>query len=407
MPVSAVPDRATLRDTLGTTALAVRLASNLVWEQLRRPRATRADEIPCNYESVTPQWFSAVLCADAYGAEVTSVRSGRGSTGTSARRQFLIEYNEAGRRAGLPASVFAKGTPNLITRIAGTVSASMTGEAHFYSLIRPELRIEAPIGYHSAFDLRRGRSIHLLEDLVATKGATFCNPQNRIYRTQAEEIVSLLATLHGTYYNSPRLETEFGRIPLWTEEFGRMVRAVDLKKYHHRGFDKAADATPSAVPVALQRRRGEVWAAIIRSTELHNALPHTIVHCDPHLGNWYTTVGGTMGLLDWQCLARGHWSRDLAYALSATLTIEDRRVWERDLIALYVDLFAVHSGVTITFDEAWLRYRQQLFGALAFWTPTYAPPAFSPSNMQAPATALEMIRRISHAIVDLDSLDSF
>ncbi len=403
MPASAVPDRATLRDTLGTAALAVRLGSNLVWEQLMRPRATRAHEIPRNYESITAQWFGAVLCADTYGAEVTSVRAGRSSTGTSARCQFHIEYNDAGRRAGLPASVFAKGTPDLITRITGTVSESMSGEAHFYSLIRPELRIEAPIGYHSAFDLRRGRSIHLLEDLVATKGATFCNLQNRIYRTQAEEVVSLLATLHGTYYSSPRLATDFARITRWTEGYGRMVRAADLKKYHHRGFEKALDV----IPEELRRRRNEVWPAIIRSAELHNALPHTIVHGDPHLGNWYTTVAGRMGLLDWQCLARGHWSRDLAYALSATLTIEDRRVWERDLIALYVDLFAVHSGVAIGFNEAWLRYRQQQFGALSLWTAAYAPSAFAPSNVQAPATAVEMIRRFSHAIVDLESLDSF
>jgi aminoglycoside phosphotransferase (APT) family kinase protein len=189
----------------------------------------------------------------------------------------------------------------------------------------------------------------------------------------------------------------------WTDGYGRMVRAVDLKKYHHRGFEKAL----GLIPEELRLRRDEVWPAIIRSAELHNALPHTIVHSDPHLGNWYTTVAGTMGLLDWQCLARGHWSRDLAYALSATLTIEDRRVWERDLVALYVDLFAVHSGVTIGFDEAWLRYRQQQFGALSFWTATYAPPAFALSNMQAPATAVEMIRRLSHAIVDLESLDSF
>lgn len=403
MLLDAVPDRSTLRDTLGTGALAARLASNLLWEKVTRPSATRVGDVPCNFESIEPEWFTAVLCAGRSGAEVTSARLGRGSRGTSARQQFLIEYNEAGQRAGLPSSVFAKGTPDLITRIAGSVSESMTGEAYFYSSIRPELRIEAPIGYHSAFDLRSGRSIHLLEDLVETKGATFCSPQNRIYRTQAEEIVSLLATLHGTYYDSPRLDSEFAHILRWTDEYGRMVRAVDLKKYHLRGWDKAADVLPGP----LLKRRNEIWPAIVRSTELHNALPHTLVHCDVHLGNWYTTVGGTMGLLDWQCLARGHWSRDLAYALSATLTIEDRRVWERDLIALYLDLFAVHSGITIGFDEAWLRYRQQMFGALAFWTPTYAPPLFAPRNMQPATTAVEMIRRFAQAIVDLDSLDSF
>ena len=397
MTRNAVPDHSTLGDTLGTTALAVRLASQLLWERITRPIAKSEDDIPCNYESVTAQWLSAVLCKNTAGAEVTSVTMGRGSKGTSARQQFLIEYNAAGQRAGLPTSVFAKGTPDLMTRIAGTVSESMTGEANFYSLIRPELRIEAPIGYHSAFDLSRGRSIHLLEDLVETKGATFCSPRTRIWRTQAEEIVGLLATLHGTYYGSARLDEEFAHIVRWPVEYGRMVRTVNLKKYHHLGFDKARDV----IPEALRRRRNEVWPAIIKSTELHNQLPQTIVHCDVHLGNWYTTVAGTMGLLDWQCLAVGHWSRDLAYAISATLTIEDRRAWERDLVALYLDLFEAHSGVAIG-----LRYRQQMFGALTFWTPTYSPPAFAPKDMQSAETSVEMIRRFAQAIVDLDSLDS-
>ena len=402
MTTTTLPDHATLADTFGTTALAARLGVRLLLEKVLRPRPSAFTDIPCNYEAVTAEWLTAVLCRDVDGAAVTSVRLGRGSTGTSARRQLLLEYNDAGRRAGLPKSVFAKGTPNLITRIAGTVSEAMTGEAYFYRQIRPELSIEAPVGYHSAFDLGSGRSIHLLEDLVETKGATFCTPDTHVWRTQAEEIVTLLATLHGTYYESPRLAADLAHVVRWPVEYGRMVRAVDLKKYHHRGFAKAGDAIPSSV----RRRSAEVWPAIIRSTALHDRLPQTLLHCDVHLGNWYITVGGTMGLLDWQCLARGHWSRDLAYALSATLTIDDRRAWERDLIALYLDLFGAHSGVTIGFDEAWLRYRQQMFGALAFWTPTYAPPVFAPQNMQTPATALEMIRRLAQAIEDLDSLDS-
>lgn len=403
MTGAVVPDRSTAGDTLRTAALATRLAMQLVYERIRRPVARSAADIPCNYESASAEWFTAVLCANAAGAQVTSVQPDHGSQGTSARRQFLLEYNDAGRRAGLPTRVFAKSTPTLMTRMAGTVSESMTGEAYFYSLIRPELRIEAPIGYHSAFDLVRGRSIHLMEDLVTTKGATFCGPHTRIWRTQAEDIVGLLAMLHGTYYQSVRFAADLSHIVRWPVEFGRMVRGVDLKKYHHRGFDKARDLIPSS----LLRRRDEVWPAIVRSTQLHDALPQTIVHGDVHLGNWYVTVAGSMGLLDWQCLARGHWSRDLAYAISSTLTIEDRREWERELIELYLDLFEAHSGVAMDFDDAWLRYRQQMFGALAFWTPAYSPPVFVPKNMQSADTAVEMIRRIAQAIDDLDSLDSF
>jgi aminoglycoside phosphotransferase (APT) family kinase protein len=41
-----------------------------------------------------------------------------------------------------------------------------------------------------------------------------------------------------------------------------------------------------------------------------------------HLGNWHFTGGGAMGLCDWQCISVGHWSRDLAYALASTLTVD-------------------------------------------------------------------------------------
>ena len=198
----------------------------------------------------------------------------------------------------------------------------MTGEAHFYSLIRPELRIEAPIGYHSAFDLRRGRSIHLLEDLVETKGATFCNPQHRIYRTQTEEIVSLLATLHGTYYNNPRLDTELGCVVRWSDQYSRMVRGVDLKKYHHRGFDKAADVVPEALTAASRSMAGD--------HPLHGparlaATDHRALRCTPwqlvHHGERHHGFAGLAMLCAEALVARSR------VCTHATLTIEDRRMW--------------------------------------------------------------------------------
>src|SRR5262245_49276294 len=114
MTVAAGSDGSTFIDTLGTTALAARLGLRLLVEKVTRPLPAGFADIPCNYESVTAEWLTAVLCRDVAGAAVTAVRLGRGSTGTSARRQLLIEYNERGTRAGLPTSVFAKGTPDLM-----------------------------------------------------------------------------------------------------------------------------------------------------------------------------------------------------------------------------------------------------------------------------------------------------
>jgi hypothetical protein len=65
----------------------------------------------------------------------------------------------------------------------------------------------------------------------------------------------------------------------------------------------------------------------------------------------------------------------------------------------------VIGGISLDFDEAWLRYRQQTFAALLMWTPTLCHPPTMP-DMQPEAMSLEMIRRITAAMSDLDSFDS-
>jgi hypothetical protein len=60
----------------------------------------------------------------------------------------------------------------------------------------------------------------------------------------------------------------------------------------------------------------------------------------------------------------------------------------------------------VEFDQAWKLYRQQLFGALAWWTVTLTPSPDMP-DMQPQATAVEFIKRITHAIDDLNALESF
>jgi hypothetical protein len=57
------------------------------------------------------------------------------------------------------------------------------------------------------------------------------------------------------------------------------------------------------------------------------------------------------------------------------------------------------------FTAAWHMYRRQLLGALVMWTPTYRPPPLMP-DMQPTEVTEEMLRRISTAIVDLDSLSA-
>ena len=83
----------------------------------------------------------------------------------------------------------------------------------------------------------------------------------------------------------------------------------------------------------------------------------------------------------------------------------DRRNWERDLLARYLELFSERTGTRPDFDESFLHYRQQIVHALLMWTITLCHSPLLP-NMQSEETTLTVIVRIATAMGDLDSIDS-
>ena len=397
--------------TLGATlAKAVEIGARVAWDNVAKPEAVEANEVPWAPQAITPQWLTRVVCRDHPGVRVESVTLGTGSSGSTTRSQLLLRYDaagerlaesERGRRGGLPASLFAKMTPSWTSRLAYGTSGSGAAEACFFTRLRPELEIEAPWGYHAAFDPRTFRTVLLMEDLVATRGATFCTPRTKISRANAEDIVTTLAAIHGRFFRDPRLETEFRALKTIRAWYELPIDLFQLEKYHDMAMAKAA----AVIPPAVVARCAETWPAFRRAVESHASLPQTFLHSDVHLGNWYVTAEGRMGLCDWGCVMKGNGARDFAYAVSATLDVEDRRAWERDLLTLYLDRLHAAGGESVPFAEGFRRYRQQLFCALLMWTPTLCHSPLLP-DMQPEAVATEMIRRISTAIGDHDALDA-
>ncbi|WP_131812719.1 hypothetical protein [Mycolicibacterium peregrinum] len=107
------------------------------------------------------------------------------------------------------------------------------------------------------------------------------------------------------------------------------------------------------------------------------------------------------------CKVKESWaSRDLSYVLSTALEPENRRLWESELVAYYIEQLLLAGAPAVDFDTAWTLYRRNLFSALAWWTGTLGQPPEAP-KMQPEATSREFIRRIGTAIDDLEALDSF
>jgi len=351
--------------------------------------------------AITPAWLTAVLCGDVSLAEVLGFDVVASSSGTHQRHRLALTYNDAGRRGGLPPAVFVKSLPTLVTRMIGGYNGTARVEGRFYSRVRPELELEAPVGYHSAFDPRSLACVNLIEDLVATKGATFCDHRTVVTKAMAESMVDLLARLHAHFYDNPRLDTDLR----WLADYPTWFRVGAQKMRTEHYTAKAIDRAAAVIPAAVLDRRDEIWPAILATVRIHETGPRAFLHSDVHIGNWYRTADGAMGLCDWQCPSKGHWSRDVAYAIGTALRPDDRRAWERELLCRYVERLEEHAGVRVAVSEAWDYYRQQMLHALWMWTITLRHSPLLPA-MQPEDTSMEMIARITSAMADLSSLDS-
>ncbi|MGY3442568.1 phosphotransferase family protein [Bradyrhizobium sp. USDA 4473] len=384
--------------TSSATALAaLKIGGRVAYERLVRPKARQHDDVPCSPGAITTEWLTAVLCGKVPGAMVTQVEVKPASAGTHERHRLVVSYNEAGRRAGLPGSMFTKSLPSVVTRMIGGFNGTARAEGRFYMQLRPQLGIEAPAGYHAAFDPRTFASILLLEDLVAAKSASFCSHRTYVSRAMAEDMIDLLAALHARFYGDSAFATQYRWVAAYPRWFTIGAQKMDLEHYTRKAFDAAA----RVIPQSVLAQRDAVWPAAMRALAVHESQPQGLLHSDVHIGNWYQTGAGKMGLCDWQCLARGHWSRDVAYAVTAALTPEDRRKWERDLLARYLERFAELTGFKPDFDESFRNYRQQIVHALLMWTITLCHSPLLP-NMQPEDTTLTMIGRMSTAMADLD-----
>lgn len=363
-----------------------------------QPKARTATDVPWGPDAVTRDWLNATVAPRFGNARITGCSLGSGSSGTSVRRQVTLDWTPDAP-TDAPLSLFMKTCPSFVTRMANSAGGVAVAEGNFYRLLRPALSIEAPQGYFSAFDPVSCRSIHLLEDLVATKQATFCNWRTTIDRTQAESAVDLLAATHGRFYGDAMLEAMSPWLRTTTQWIVNGFVRSGFDEQHRQAFVVGADLMPADVRDAGQRS----FDAVVASLSMHDNGPRTLVHSDVHLGNWYMTGDGLMGLCDWQCISRGHWARDLAYAVSTMLTVEDRRAWERDLVARYAAGLSQATGQAFSTDAVFDAYRRQIPAALLMWTTTLVPAPTMP-DMQPLEMSRAMVTRLTHAMSDLESL---
>jgi hypothetical protein len=314
---------------------------------------------PIDPKGFTPEFMTRAVSREFPGSGVAAVsiveskQYGDEMASTAGRVVLDLTYT-AGSKHDLPPRVVVK-----ISRSEATPEHNVlySNEVNFYGRIRPELDMETPISLGGNFDKITLAFGQILDDL-RLRGAQMMNVLAPHSLDQVRAVLDTLATLHSAFWESPRFRGDLA----W-------VDAQDSGEIHD------AFTNPSRVPAHIKattdrwfwkqemvQRLGvtleDLRIQMARVKRHHGTLSQTLLHGDMHVGNTYQ-VGSRGGLLDWQLMSRGHFIHDVGYYLHTSLSVENRRKHERDLLKYYLEkLRELGVSNVPNFDSAWLAYRQ-------------------------------------------------
>lgn len=344
--------------------------------------------LPMQLEGVTAQWVSQALSIRYPGTEVAAVVIDGVIAGTASKARLNIEFSV--NPDDLPVSMYIKGGFHGAEQLE-LVGGGYLREASFYRDFGPVIEdLEFPQCYFAGANSESGQGIVLLEDLTARK-VTFGRATQPIGADVAAATLEWLAKLHGRFWNIPKDE----KLLPWPG----LIKVIS-KTFFSEGYWDEMIGRPLAAPLPDAMRDPD---RVLQALEIYWDIfisndKFTFVHGDTHLGNMYFLPDGSPGFLDWQSPMRGPWSDDMSYFLVGSLSVEDRRRHERELIRHYLDCLK-GTGVDVpSFDETWLQYRQHVMHGF-MWVST--PPQMQPDDVVAANT-----ERYCAAFEDLETLDA-
>jgi hypothetical protein len=320
--------------------------------------------IPRNVSDLTAAWLTIALGSRHQGVVVRHAEADCTVHGAATKVRLKLEYNEAGRYAGLPAVLWAKSGWEPHSRWLDETSAIDAREARFYADIAPLGIVNSPRCYFAAGD-GGGRGIVLIEDLVG-RNVQFGQCTRAATVDQVAQMLENFARLHARCWKQPNASMVRGLdVPMRRDTpSSEWPRANGPEVIAHYLDSARALAVPPSVKSAV-RIDAAFWAMI----DDMGATPHRcVLHGDAHPGNSFFDADGSPGLYDWQTLSFGPWAHDVSYYICSALGTEDRRRADRALLRHY--LAALRAGGVAdppTFDEAWLAQRRYIAYGLHIW----------------------------------------
>lgn len=272
-------------------------------------------------EQLTAPWLTAALRSAGHDIEIDAVSFETVGTGQMASSYRLHLRH---RSPTFPDSLVVKlPCEDLETR--ATIASSYRAEAGFYTALADAVAVRAPACYSVVIDDDGATFVLLMEDMApAVQG----DQLGGATRDQAMASVVNLAGLHGPSWRDPAL-ADHAFLSLPDPDVADFLGALTVSATEVF-LDRFGAAVTDADAAVLVEAAGLMGAFLSGRADRF-----AVIHGDYRMDNLLFAPDGAVTAVDWQTVALGLPGRDLAYFCSTSLTVEDRRGWEDDLVAAY------------------------------------------------------------------------
>jgi hypothetical protein len=356
---------------------------------LARGYPQRQQRLPLDFSAVNRDWLTGMLQLKYPGLVVEDATLVEFVSGHSSKARMDLKLNSTGREAGVPEYVCLKSNWSGNSMSSGANLA----EARFYGNFASRLPSLTPRCFFADWDDdgEGQQGLIVLEDLKR-RHAEFRNSKIPLSVDQMAYSLTLLARLHGSTWGSEDLARQ-----TWLEVAMAPETVVDdywTLMGDHFPIQNSLPERLAIFPRWMAEDPGRLRTAFrqLAAEEMASAKPRCLIHGDSHLGNTCELPDGSRLWFDWQIVRRGRPWRDYSYFVAGSLSVEDRRRSERELMRIYCEAMAGH-GVKLDFNEAFNEYRRWIFWGLWAWQ----------SNMNPIETTMEPLQRFCVAAEDLET----
>ncbi|HVS28513.1 MAG TPA: phosphotransferase [Solirubrobacteraceae bacterium] len=331
-------------------------------------------------EEVTSEWLSGALGHNLRGFTLDAIGTGQ----LSSTYRVTIDADAEPRTV-----VLKLADADADVRATGIALGLYEREIRFYRDVAGRITSDALAQCHAAvFDGESGYFTLLVEDVSPAQvgdqiaGCTL---------EQARLVVRELARVHAPVVEDPELAGWLDKpAPVNQTLVGQMLPA-----YYERFGDRISDEHRAVIVGYLQSL--DAWLA-------DRSEPRGIVHGDYRLDNMLFGEQGaahSLTIIDWATLTWGPVTADLAYFLGGSLTTEDRRAHEHELVRLYHDELVAAGVSMFDWEACWRGYRRLSFGGVLM---ALVAPLIVSQTERGDDMFMTMLARHCDQVTDLDAI---